>query len=101
MKLLGIVQAPNSSPKKYIARFNVDGKTVSVGFGAKGYGDYIQYSRENPELATEKRKQYIARHRVSEDWTDPMKPGTLSRFILWEEPTLSQAVKGYKRRFHL
>jgi len=68
-------------------------------FGAKGYKDYIQYSKEDPELAEKKKSAYIARHQVNEDWTDPLKAGTLSRYILWNKPTLRASIADFRKRF--
>ena len=46
-----------------------------------------------------KRKQYISRHRNNENWNDPMSVGALSRYILWEYPSLSIAINQYVKRF--
>jgi hypothetical protein len=100
MKLLSIEPATNGF-KKYVARFIVNDKPRNVYFGAVGYGDFIQYSKQGKDIAQEKRKAYIARHGANEDWTDPTKPGTLSRYILWEYPTFQRALKEYKRKFNL
>ena len=47
----------------------------------------------------EKRKQYTSRHRSNENWNDPMTAGTLSRYILWEYPSLSMAINQKVKRF--
>jgi len=78
--------------KRLIAVFP-DGKRVP--FGQRGAHTYLDGASE------EKRRAYIARHRVNEDWSDPKKAGTLSRFILWEHRSLSKALFEYKRRFGL
>jgi len=50
----------------------------------------------------EMRKNYIARHRVREDWTDPKKAGTLSRFLIWGDSTsLDKNIEEYIKRFNL
>jgi hypothetical protein len=49
-----------------------------------------------------RRQRYLARHgHMKEDWTDPVTAGALSRWILWNKPTLTASVADYKRRFHL
>ena len=36
-----------------------------------------------------------------ESWTDPTTAGALSRFLLWEERTLEEAQKRFKKKFKL
>lgn len=95
MRLLSVRPSPRSD-KKLVARFD-DGTTVH--FGARGYGDFTRYWKRDPALAREKRRQYIARHRATENWGDPTRPGTLARYVLWEKPTVLEAVRAYRRRF--
>jgi hypothetical protein len=76
--------------KRFIAVFP-DGKRVP--FGQRGAHTYLDGASE------EKRKAYIARHRVNEDWSDPKKAGTLARFILWQERSLSKALLSIKNGF--
>lgn len=79
--------------KKYTAYFD-DGTRVH--FGGAGCMDFIRYwRRDGPSVALAKRKAYITRHRVNESWIDPKAPGTLSRIILWEYPTLEEAISKY------
>ena len=89
LKLLSV--RPSPRPDKKLAAVFDDGTTV--------HGDFTRYWRRDPSLAREKRRQYIARHRATEDWTDPKRPGTLSRYVLWEKPTVPEAVHAYRRRF--
>ena len=49
----------------------------------------------------ERKKNYIQRHEVNEDWTNPYKAGTLSRYILWNKPSLEDSIKDYKKRFNV
>ena len=89
--------------KKLMAVFGTrNGRTLTRHFGAQGHGDYIAYSRVSAAMAREKRRQYIARHgRGGERWDDPTTPGALSRYLLWEKPTLERAVAAFKKRFRL
>ena len=93
-KLVSVTPTPSSDTKyKLIAQFD-DGKRVK--FGGKGCMDYtLYYARDGPEVARRKRAAYIARHRVREHWKDPTSRGALSRFILWEYPTLREAAHKY------
>ena len=76
--------------KKWAAIFD-DHSTVH--FGAKNYEDYTIH--KDPE----RKKKYIQRHQKNEDWTNPYKAGTLSRYILWEYPDLKKAISEYNKRF--
>lgn len=94
MRLIEIVKSKTKG-KKYDAIFEHDGKKKRVAFGAAGYEDYTTH--KDPE----RRLRYIARHKAREDWSNPMTPGALSRFILWEEPDLAKAIAKYKRMFNI
>lgn len=93
-KLVSVVPTPSSEKKyKLVATFD-NGKSVQ--FGGKGYMDYtLYYARNGPEVAKKKRAAYISRHRVRENWKDPTSRGALSRYILWEYPTIQEATKKY------
>ena len=99
MALPFVVSPSTRAGKKFMAVFP-DGTVTH--FGAAGYMDYPSYFRANPAVARAKRRQYIARHGGSrvgaEDWTDLRSAGALSRWILWEYPTMKQAVAAYGRR---
>jgi len=78
---------------KYVAVFD-DGKHIS--FGALGYEDFISSGGD-----TRKKKNYLARHRKREDWNNPKTAGALSRWILWNKPTLEESIKNYIKKFHM
>ena len=89
--------------KKLMAVFTFDdGKTKTTHFGASGYMDFILYNkRDGKKKADEKKKAYLARHKVNEDWNDYTSAGSLSRWILWNKPTLKASIDDYKKRFNL
>ena len=92
------VSPSNRDAKKLKAVFKSDGKTKTVHFGQKGSSTYLDHKNK------QKRTNYIKRHSANEKhlWSDPTKPATLSRFILWGPSTsLRDAVSKYKRRFKL
>jgi hypothetical protein len=67
-----------------------------VSFGAKGMSDFTKHKDE------ERKSRYLARHKgMNEDWNDPLTPGALSRWILWNKPTLEASIKDFKNRFDL
>lgn len=82
----------NDKVHKYVAVFD-DGHHVP--FGALGYSDFIHH--QDPE----RKKRYLNRHRKKEDWNNPRTPGALSRWILWNKPTLEASIKDYVKRFHM
>jgi hypothetical protein len=96
LKLVSVTRSHNPD-KKYDATFKYpDGHTKTVSFGATGYEDYTMHHDK------ERRRRYIERHSRREPFTDPTKPGTLSRYILWGDATnVKSGISGYKRRFGL
>ena len=82
--------------KKLMAVFTYrDCKTKTTHFGAAGMSDYTKH--KDPE----RKKRYINRHRKNENWDDYTSAGSLSRYILWGEPTLKESIKAYLDRFGL
>jgi hypothetical protein len=100
MKLISIKPASNGK-NKYTATFDNDGRTKTTHFGAAGYKDFIQYSKQSKEEATMRKASYLARHKKTENWNDPTSAGSLSRYILWGEPTLAASIKSFKNKFSL
>ena len=80
--------------KKYTIKFNNNGKNKTVNFGDKRYEDYTTHKDDK------RKANYLSRH-SKEPWTDPTKPGTLSRYILWNKSSLSESFADYKQRFKL
>jgi hypothetical protein len=103
MKLLSI--KPSERPtKKYVATFcTCEGPTKccdtdrkKVNFGAKGSSTYLDHKDEA------KRKAYIARHKVNEDFDKPMTAGSLSKNLLWGPTTsLRENIALFKKKFNL
>lgn len=69
-------------------------KLKTTHFGAKGMSDYTIHKDED------RMKRYLARHK-KEDWSDPTRAGTLSRYILWGVPDLEKSIKIYLKIFNL
>ena len=85
-----------SAGKKYKAVFRLDNnRTKTIHFGAKNYSDFTQHKSEIRKNA------YLARHSVNENFNDPLTAGALSRWILWNKPTISASVADFKKRFNL
>jgi hypothetical protein len=102
-KLLDIKPSPRED-KKLVATFcHCKGETkccdkdrTKVHFGAKSSSTYLDHKDET------KRKAYIARHKVNEDFNKPMTAGALAKHILWGATTsLRENIKLFKKRFNL
>lgn len=92
MRLLRISPSTDKD-KKWMAVFEDPQKTTH--FGARGYEDYTQHRNEL------RKESYLARHRTRENWNDPTSAGALSRWILWNKPTLTASIEDFKKRFSL
>jgi hypothetical protein len=81
--------------KKYMVIFynNKREENKRVHFGAKGMSDLTIHKDEK------RKERYLNRHRAREDWNDPYTAGALSRWILWNKPTLKASWNDYKKRF--
>ena len=64
-------------------------------FGARGHQDYTTHRDEK------RRMNYLSRHASREDWgrSGVMTAGWLSRYILWEKPTIREAVAAASRLY--
>lgn len=100
LSLLSIKKSPRKD-KKLVATFCTKaGNIKQVHFGAKGYQNYGGVGSER-HVDPERKRRYINRHKKREDWTKPDNPGSLSRWVLWNKPTLKESIADYKRRFRL
>lgn len=94
MRLLHI-KPSSKADKKMMATFEGDsGRTKTIHFGAKGMSDYTQHRDDA------RKERYLSRHRAREDWNKPDSAGALSRWILWNKPTISASIADYKSRFN-
>ena len=85
-----IIKPSDKKEKKFLA---VIDNNKHIYFGAAGYSDMTQHKNE------ERKQRYIDRHQARERWDDPLTPGFWSRWILWEKPTLKEAVSNVNRKF--
>lgn len=81
--------------KKYEITFEKNGKTYTRKFGAAGMSDYTIHKDK------ERRERYISRHKKDLRTNDPMKPGYLSMYILWNKPSVKTSLADYKRRLNI
>ena len=85
----------NRKDKKWMMIFEGKDKIKTVHFGQKGYSDFTITKDER------RKKLYLDRHRKRENWNDYMSAGALSRWILWNKPTIEASFRDYKKRFNL
>jgi len=100
MKYDKVIISKSDRDKKYKAVFtDKDGKKKkTLHFGAKGMSDFTKH--KDPK----RKARYLARHNpknTKEDWSVPDTPASLSRWILWNKPSLEESIKDYKKRFKL
>jgi len=56
---------------------------------------------EEKEKRNQVKQSYIKRHQKRENFNDPLTAGALSRWILWDKPSVSAAITAFKKRFNL
>jgi hypothetical protein len=74
-------------------KWRAQGPGWTVNFGAKGYENYTMHHNKH------RKALYIQRHQKRENWSDPKTAGFWSRWLLWEEPSLTSAARAIKKRF--
>ena len=75
-------------------------KTHLIHFGAKNYSDYtIYYKKLGKQEADKKKNAYIARHKVNENWNNPLTAGFWSRWIIWSKPTIQQSLNYVLKKY--
>lgn len=87
-----VVISPSKNKKKKFDAI-IDGKKT-ISFGDSAYQDYRQH--KDPK----RRENYISRH-SKEDWSKSniASPAWMSRYILWEKPTLKGAVDNANKKY--
>lgn len=96
MKYVEIKPATQKNKKLQAIFYNSNKKKIeTIAFGAKGMSDFTLHKDQK------RKERYLDRHRAREDWTKPNNAGSLSRWILWNKPTLSASINDYLKRFNL
>jgi hypothetical protein len=82
--------------KKYMAIFEDcnNHRQKTTHFGAYGMSDYTIH--KDPA----RKQRYLDRHKKNENWNSPTTAGSLSRYILWNKPSLQASISDYKKKFH-
>ena len=97
MRLFKIEKSSNST-KKYMVYEIYDGsRSRIIHFGAAGYEDFTIHKD------LKRKGNYIARHTAAEDWSRSglLTPGFWSRWLLWNETTITKSAEDIARRFNI
>lgn len=95
-KLKSIVQTPNKNKQFKAIFIKKDGSQKTINFGTKS--NFVL----NKDKTEKDKKNYIARHKVNEDFNNPISAGSLSRHILWGETrSLQSNIKKFKTKFNI
>lgn len=95
-KFISLKDANDNKHKYVVTLLNKEtGREKTIRFGAFGMSDYTIHKDDK------RKNNYIARHKVRENWADPSTAGFWSRWILWNLPTISASLKDTINRFQL
>ncbi len=95
-KFISLKDANDNKHKYIVTLLNKEtGREKNIKFGSFGMSDFTQHKNEI------RKNNYIARHKVREDWTDPLTSGFWSRWILWNLPSVSASLKETINKFQL
>ena len=97
---------------KIVIKNSTKEKRLMAVFSEKGKKDkVVHFGQKNPKVGTfidhgrkDLRKAYRARHEATEKkfYSNPQRPATLSRFILWgESDSLNKNISAYKKKYKL
>ena len=90
---------PRTNHKYKAIFYDINKKKIkTIQFGQKGALDFTKHKAEDREA---RKKAYIIRHEKREDWTNPLTAGALSKYLLWNLPTLKESWADYKKRFNI
>ena len=76
------IKKSTNNNKKFDAYF----PDKKISFGDSSYSDFTISKN------IEQRNRYIQRHKKNENWNNPETVGYLSRFILWNKPTIKESI---------
>ena len=95
-KFISLKDANDNKHKYVVTLLNKEtGREKTIRFGAFGMSDYTIHKDDK------RKNNYIARHKVRENWSDPSTSGFWSKNILWNLPTISASLKDTINRFQL
>lgn len=85
----------NSGTYKFKVIIESDDKKKTLKFGARGYSDYTMHKN------LERKKAYIARHKVKENFLKSgiYTKGFWAKNLLWNQPTIEASIKNIENKF--
>ena len=101
-KLMNIQEVQDGKHKLKATFYNTEtGRQKNIKFGAFGMNDYTTHYKISPEMAKERKRLYLLRHYgMGENW-EKISKGALSRWILWNKPTIEESIKDFIKKFNL
>jgi hypothetical protein len=94
MDFVSLERSPRKN-KRFVFEYKDGDKIKKIHFGYEGGSTYI----DNKDIT--KRKNYLARHKVNENW-NVINPASLSRWLLWGDTTsLKENLEDYLDRFKI
>lgn len=94
-EFISLKKYSGSLGKKYTFIYKEDNKKRTIHFGSGVSQTFVEGGSE------EKRKAYISRHRVNEDWNE-INAGSLSRYLLWgDNRSIKINLENYKKKFNI
>ena len=82
---------PSKKPDKKFDAI-IDGKKT-VSFGSSKHSDFTQH--KDPA----RKQRYLNRHKARENWNDPTTAGSLSKYVLWNKPSITASIKDMDKQF--
>jgi len=92
---LKTIKREKKGGKEFVATFDNNGKDKTIRFGTAS--NFLL----NPKKTEADKNAYIARHKVNENFSNPMSAGSLSKHILWNTKSFSTNVASFKRKFKI
>lgn len=88
-----ILKKSTKNDKKWM----IKSKNRTIHFGEKGASDFTKHKDE------ERKKRYLSRRSDKEKrvWNNPEQASFWAKNILWNKPSLSQAIKDTEKRFNI
>ena len=74
--------------KKYMVKSG----NPTIHFGDSRYSDYTMH------VDSDRKNRYILRHQKKEDWSDPKTAGYWAYHILWNKPTIFEAIQSLRKK---
>ena len=93
MEFISLERSPRKN-KRFVFEYKDGDKIKKIHFGYENGSTYI----DNKDIT--KRKNYLARHRVREDW-NVINPASLSRWLLWDTTSLKENLENYLDKFKI